>query len=1075
MPDAPHPKHRDHPNVSRSDTTDDLRARADAARAAAPPYAELQVTSNFTFLTGASHPDELVHRAAELGHRAIALTDTNSLAGIVRAHVAAKDSGMRFIVGCRVVSADAPGLAILLYPTDKASYASLCSLLTLGKRRAQKGMCILQWRDVLDRHQNLLAIAVPSSELDEHSMDILRRLRESFDNDRLSLAITRHFAQNDHHRIEQIARAGSRIGIPLVVTSDVHYHVPQRRPLHDVLTCIRTRCTIEQAGYRLHANADRHIKSPCEMHRLYAAYPDALRRTVDIAERTAGFSLDQLRYEYPDEIVPAGISPQQHLEHLTRQGALARFPGGVPDKVQLQIDHELRLIDTLGYAPYFLTVHDIVSFAVSRGILCQGRGAAANSAVCYCLGVTAVDPSRVNMLFERFVSKERDEPPDIDIDFEHERREEVIQYLYAKYGRHRAALTAEVISFRSRLAIREVGKAMGLSRDVIDKLAKDVEWWDTSVAQPHRLRELGLNPSDPFLTQTIELAMQLLGFPRHLSQHVGGFVITRAPLEYLVPIENAAMKDRTVIEWDKDDIEAMGMLKVDILGLGMLSCIRKALDLIATHEHRPLTIATIPPEDPVVYDMICKADTIGVFQIESRAQMSMLPRLKPRNYYDLVIEVAIVRPGPIQGNMVHPYLRRRNGEEPTTYFDETIRRVLGRTLGVPLFQEQAMSLAVEAAGFTPGEADQLRRAIAAWKTRGNKLAMYGERILAGMVRRGYPPEFAANVFEQIKGFAGYGFPESHAASFALLVYASCWLKKHHPGAFACALLNSQPMGFYQPAQIVRDAQAHGVSVRPVDVNRSYWDCTLEETNNGPALRLGLRMVKGLAAADADKIAQCVAQHGPFARIESLWRQSGVKTASLRRLASADAFGSMHLPRQSALWAIQKLNDEPMPLFDHLPARSSAVVEPAYLPRPTPLGQVSHDYAAVGLSLRSHPVSFVRDRLAAMGVTPSGELEHAAKCPDKASITVAGLVLVRQRPGTASGVLFMTIEDETGTANLVVWPSVYDRFRTAIRRSNAIVCTGKVQREGAVVHVVARAIRRLSIDETAGFSKSRDFH
>ena len=1082
MPEAPIPKAKAQPSITLS--TEEIRARAEQARAHAPPYAELQVTSNFTFLTGASHPDELVHQAALLGHRAIAAADTNSLAGIVRFHVAAKEVGMRFMVGCRLTFTDAPGVSVLVYPTDKASYGGLCRMLTLGKRRAEKGECDLVLHDLLEYQQGLLAIVVPPPLADQDCIGVLHGLRSMFDSDRFSIALTRGYQQGDDRRIERTADLAEHIRAPLVATNDVHYHTPRRRPLQDVLTCIRHRCTIEDAGYRLHANAERHLKPPAEMHRIFRQYPQALARTVAIAERTAGFSLDQLRYEYPDEVVPEGCTPQEHLEHLTWAGAVRRFPQGISEKVRAQIVHELTLIRELNYTPYFLTVQDIVAFAVSKGILCQGRGAAANSAVCYCLGVTAVDPSRMNMLFERFVSKERDEPPDIDIDFEHERREEVIQYIYAKYGRERAALTAEVICFRGKLAIREVGTAMGLSRDCIDALSKEISWWDPATVTPEQLRALGLNPADPHLKQTIALANELLGFPRHLSQHVGGFVITRTPLDRLVPIENASMPDRTVIEWDKDDIEALGMLKVDVLGLGMLTCIRKAFSLAADEGGETLTLATIPPEDPIVYDMICKADTIGVFQIESRAQMSMLPRLRPRCYYDLVIEVAIVRPGPIQGNMVHPYLRRRNKEEPEVYYDETIRRVLGRTLGVPLFQEQAMSLAIEAAGFTPGEADQLRRAIGAWKTRGNKLAMYGERIMAGMVNRGYPPQFAANVFEQIKGFSGYGFPESHAASFALLVYASSWLKRHKPAAFAAALINSQPMGFYQPAQIVRDAKEHGVEVRPIDVNHSAWDCTLERglgesrtANIGvsPALRLGMRLVSGLGEHDANRIAAAVAAHGPFRTVTALWRASGVKVAALRRLAAADAFGSMGLSRQAGLWAIQSLSDESLPLFDAALTERARADEPEYLPRPTAYAQVAKDYSAVGLSLRAHPMSFAREQLCAAGVTPNGDLANERLAPDKKSVTVAGLVLVRQRPGTASGVLFMTIEDETGIANLVVWPQVYERFRAVARLSTAIICSGTIQRVGEVVHVVARRFKALELGTLSGMSMSRDFH
>ena len=706
-------------------------------------------------------------------------------------------------------------------------------------------------------------MVVPPRVVSDDVIAALEHLRRVFDEDRLSLAVSRRYHQDDATRIRQIADLGEHLRIPLVATNDAHYHIPQRRTLQDVLTCIRHGCTLEQAGFRLHPNAERHLKAPDEMYRLFLEQSAALARTVEIAERCKGFSLDQLRYNYPDEIVPEGTTPMSHLRELTDAGAAERFPGGVPAQVQGQIDHELRIIDDLRYAPYFLTVHDLVRFARSKDILCQGRGAAANSAVCYCLGVTAVDPSRGNMLFERFVSKERDEPPDIDIDFEHERREEVIQYLYTKYGRDRAALTAEVISYRGRSAIRDVGKAMGLSLDVVEALAREVDWWHDSPDDPQRLAALGLNPRDPHLRSVLLHACEIMGFPRHLSQHVGGFVITQTPLCELVPIENAAMEDRTVIEWDKDDIEALGMLKVDVLGLGMFTCLRKCLDLVAESDGERLTLATIPAEDPATYDMICNADTIGVFQIESRAQMSMLPRLRPRCYYDLVIEVAIVRPGPIQGKMVHPYIRRRNGEETFEYASPEVQRVLGRTLGVPLFQEQCMSLAVSAAGFTPGEADQLRRAIASWKRSGAAIQRFERKLIDGMTARGYSPEFAGQVFTQISGFSGYGFPESHAASFAILVYASCWLKRHKPAAFAAALLNSQPMGFYQPAQIVRDAQEHGVDVRPIDVNHSHWDCTLEASEHGHSIRLGMRLVKSLSQTHANAVHLAVERCGAY--------------------------------------------------------------------------------------------------------------------------------------------------------------------------------------------------------------------
>ncbi|MBI1189603.1 MAG: DNA polymerase III subunit alpha [Tepidisphaera sp.] len=1071
MPEAPFPKVRPHPACSPSEPGHHAPA--------AGGYAELDCISNFSFLEGASHADELVEHAAALGHTAIAIADTHSLAGIVRAHVAAKRAGIQLVVGSRVKPTDAPGLSLLLYPTSRAAYANLCRLLTLGKRRAPKGQCHLTLVDIAAHHEGLLCVLAPPEELNPTCAETARTLRGVFDDDRLSIAVARTYTQDDDARVREVVSLAERVSVPVVATNAVHFHSPQRRRLRDVLTCIKHGCTVAAAGWRLAANSERHLKPADEMARLFAGHPGAIARTREIAARARGFSLDQLKYEYPDEIVPQGSTPMRHLAELTRAGAATRYPQGVPASVQAQIDHELRLIDELNYAPYFLTVEEIVRFARSRGILCQGRGAAANSAVCYCLGVTAVDPARVSMLFERFISKERDEPPDIDIDFEHERREEVIQHLYAKYGRDRAALTAEVISYRGRSAIREVGKAMGLSADTLGIMAKDLDWWSDEPADDARLRRLGLNPREPTLRTTVQLAREIMGFPRHLSQHVGGFVITRTPLSELVPIENAAMQDRTVIEWDKDDIEAMGMLKVDVLGLGMLSCLRKTLDLVSTSGGASLTLATIPPEDPATYDMACKADTVGVFQIESRAQMSMLPRLKPRCYYDLVIEVAIVRPGPIQGKMVHPYIRRRNGEEPVEFASPEIERVLGRTLGVPLFQEQAMALAVVAAGFTPGEADQLRRAIASWKRSGSAIKRFEHQLISGMQARGHTPQFAAQVFQQISGFSGYGFPESHAASFALLVYSSAWLKRHHPAAFAAGLINSQPMGFYQPAQIIRDAQAHGVEVRPVDVSHSQWDCTLEPTPSGPAIRLGMRLVRGLSQEEAEKLVAAVeaaarAGRGLFRDIPTLWRSSSISVASLRLLAQADAFNSLGLSRQRALWAIQALKDDPAPLFEQAGVWAD-VAAPCALPAQSALTGVSEDYRNVGLSLKAHPMRFAREALAAQGVTPNAALADPALTPAGSPVTVAGLVLVRQRPGTASGIVFMTIEDETGVANLIVRPKIYERFRAAAKHSQAIAATGIVERQGDVVHVMTRRIRRVSIAGESIHARSRDFH
>ena len=1086
MPDLPQTKHVPHPWTPhpRDDST------PPPSRASRVPYAELVCASNYGFLNGASHPEELVARAAACGCRAIAVTDDRTLGGIVRAHIAAKEHGIQLVVGTSLsfTNPEATGLRVVVYPTDRSAYARLCRLLTLGKRRAPKGDCHLTLHDLAEHADGMLAVALTPDVPGAGVVEVLSGLRGVFGDDRLSLGIAQHRHADDADRLAVASFLSEHLCIPLVATNDVLHHLPERRALRDVLTCIRHGCTLDRAGYLLLANAERHIKAPEEMARLFTSHPRAIARTIEIAERCAGFSLDQLRYEYPDEVVPAGATPISHLADLTWRGARERYPRGVPSKVVTQIEHELRLIDELRFAPYFLTVHDIVVFARSRGILCQGRGAAANSAVCFALGVTSVDPDRISVLFERFISKERNEPPDIDIDFEHERREEVIQYLYRKYGRERAALTAEIITYRGRSAVREVGKALGLSLDAVDRLAKDMDWWGAGDIDPESLRHHGMNADDPTVRWLATLTGQILGFPRHRSQHVGGFVISRGPLSEIVPIENAAMDDRTVVEWDKDDLDAMGLLKVDVLGLGMLTCIRKAFELVSEHQGRDLTLATVPAEDPAVYDMLCKADSVGVFQVESRAQMSMLPRLKPRSFYDLVIEVAIVRPGPIQGKMVHPYLRRRAGEEPVSYPSDDVRAVLGRTLGVPLFQEQAMSLAIVAAGFTPGEADQLRRAMAAWKRKGDLIYRFGAKIIAGMTERGYPREFADRCFEQIKGFSSYGFPESHAASFALLVYVSSWLKCHHPAAFAAALINSQPMGFYAPAQIIRDAKEHGVEVRPVDVNASAWDCTLEPSSDAPspairpAIRLGMRLVSGMPRADAESVSEAVRRNGPVRDLASLHRRSGISAASIQRLARADAFGSTGIGRQRALWEARALRDVDMPLFENADTpRSQITVSPSKAdpaPRLTPLtehDEVTRDYNTVGLTLRTHPLAFVREMLTPKGVRPTRDLSDASLTPAGTRIAVAGLVLIRQRPSTASGIVFITIEDETGIANLIVRPDVYEKHRRIARHSATIIAKGRVERQGIVVHVLVSSLHTLQNPLAPVRNKSRDFH
>ena len=1037
-----------------------------------PGYVDLQVTTNFSFLQGGSHPEELAVTAAALGHAAIAVTDRNTLAGVVRAHLGCQQAGIRLIPGARLVFRDAPD--VLCLPTDRAAYGRLSRLLTLGRRRAPKGECHLDRADLADAAAGQILIALPPDEregptawdaLPAH-LDAFRQIALEGHAAGLYLAAQHLYRGDDGKRLARLAALARRHGLPLVATNDVLYHSPDRRPLQDVLTCIREHCSIHDAGWRLAANAERHLKPPAEMARLFRDHADAVARTMAIADRCR-FSLAELRYEYPEEIAETGCTAQETLVRLTWAGAAERYPDGVPDPVRHQLQHELDLIGELDYAPYFLTVQDIVRFARSQDILCQGRGSAANSAVCYVLGITAVDPARADLLFERFVSTERKEPPDIDVDFEHERREEVIQHIYEKYTRERAGMTATVICYRTRGAIRDVGKAMGLSLDVVARLNGTVWGWHDDGMTEQRVREAGLDPSDPALRQTLALSREIRGFPRHLSQHVGGFVISRGPLSELVPVENAAMDDRTVIQWDKDDLDALGILKVDVLGLGMLSCVRRGFDLLRRHYGRDYDLATVPAEQPAVYDMLCKADSLGVFQVESRAQMTMLPRLKPRTFYDLVVEVAIVRPGPIQGDMVHPYLRRRNGEETVDYPSEALRAVLEKTLGVPLFQEQAMKIAIVAAGFTPSEADRLRRAMATFRKLGD-IHEFRDKMVQGMLARGYDADFAERCFRQIEGFGTYGFPESHAASFALLVYVSAWLKCFYPAVFACALLNSQPMGFYAPAQIVRDARDHGVAVRPPDVNRSGWDATLEPlqepgapadtpaAGGDVALRLGLRQVGGLAQEDAEAMIRARDAGGPFTEIHAVWRRTGVAPSALERLAAADAFGSLGLDRRRAAWAVRALGPKPLPLF--APLEREVDDPPAALPD-MPIGEhVVQDYKTLSLTLRSHPCRLLRDRLAADGYAPTERLSglrHGAR------ISVAGLVLVRQRPGTAQGIIFITLEDESGIANLVIMPNIFEAFRREVLGARLLGAAGRVERAGDVIHLKVDRLYNLS--------------
>ncbi|GAJ96044.1 error-prone DNA polymerase [Rhizobium rhizogenes] len=1023
-----------------------------------PRYTELQVTSHFSFLRGASSCEELFAQAADLGIEALAIVDRNSLAGIVRAHQAAKDTGVRLIVGCRL-DLDG-GISVLVYPTDRPAYARLCRLLSLGKKRGGKAKYRLDWTDLVAYGEGLIAIFLPD-QADESCALNLRRLREVF-GDRAYLALTLRRRPNDQMRLHELSNMAAAMGVATVVTNDVLFHIPERRILQDVVTCIRHNITIDDAGFRRERHADRYLKPPEEMTRLFSRYPEALARTIEIMERCR-FSLDELAYQYPEERAHPDLTPQQTLEQLTWEGAIWRYPEGLPDKVRKNLEHELRLIEKLEYAPYFLTVNSIVRFARSKDILCQGRGSAANSSVCYVLGITSIDPDINDLLFERFVSEERREPPDIDVDFEHERREIVMQWVFETYGRDHAALCSTVIRYRSKGAVRDVGKALGLPEDMTKMLSSNVWGWGEGVGEQHA-EELNLNLGDRRLRLTLELARQLMGAPRHLSQHPGGFVLTRDRLDELVPIEPAAMAERQVIEWDKDDIDILKFMKVDCLALGMLSCMKRGFDLLAEHKGVTLDLATIPPEDPRTYAMIRKADTLGTFQIESRAQMSMLPRIKPRTFYDLVIEVAIVRPGPIQGDMVHPYLRRREGKEKVVYPKLELEKVLGKTLGVPLFQEQAMRVAIECAGFTPGEADQLRRAMATFKHTGG-VSKFGQKLISGMVANGYEQEFAEKTFKQLEGFASYGFPESHAASFALIAYASSWLKCWHPDVFCASLLNAQPMGFYAPAQIVRDARDHGVEVRPVCVNSSRWDCTLEPTGDEErfAVRLGLRMVKGLANADAAAIVAARADQ-PFASVDDLWRRAGVPAASLVELAEADAFQpSLKLARREALWAIKALRDEPLPLFAAASARENETVpeldEPTVTLRPmTSGGEVVKDYGHVGLTLRSHPLSFLRADLAKRRIVTC---RAAMQARDGTWLEAAGLVLVRQRPGSAKGVMFITIEDETGIANLVVWLKTFEKYRRVVLGAGMIGVYGRIQREGEVVHLVAHRLTDLS--------------
>ncbi|TAY35607.1 DNA polymerase III subunit alpha [Rhizobium leguminosarum] len=1034
-------------------------------------YAELQVTTHFSFLRGASSAAELFETARLLGIEAVGVVDRNSLAGIVRALEASRATGVRLVVGCRLDLQD--GMSILVYPTNRAAYSRLTRLLTLGKGRGGKGNCILNLDDVSAYAEGLIGILVP--DLPDETCGVqIRKMHEIFGNRAyVSLALRRR--PNDQLRLHEISNLAARFRVRTVITNDVLFHEPARRQLQDVVTCIRNNTTIDRVGFERERHADRFLKPPEEMARLFPGYPEALARTIEIVERCR-FSLDELTYQYPEEAIVPGMDAQQSLEHYVRECIPDRYPEGLPQKVLRTIRHELDLIKEMKYAPYFLTVFSIVKFARSQGILCQGRGSAANSAICYILGITSIDPETNDLLFERFVSKERDEPPDIDVDFEHERREQVIQWIYKTYGKDKAALCSTVTRYRAKGAIRDVGKALGLPEDVIKALSSGMWSWSEEVSE-RNVRELNLNPEDRRLVLTLKLAQQLMGAPRHLGQHPGGFVLTHDRLDDLVPIEPASMKDRQIIEWDKDDVEALKFMKVDVLALGMLTCMQKAFDLIREHKEEDLDLAKIRQEDPATYAMIRQADTLGTFQIESRAQMSMLPRLKPKTFYDLVIQVAIVRPGPIQGDMVHPYLRRREGKEKEEYPTPELEAVLKKTLGVPLFQESAMRVAMVCAGFSGGEADQLRKSMATFKFSGG-VSRFKDKLINGMIKNGYTPEFAEKTFGQLEGFGSYGFPESHAASFALIAYASSYVKCHFPDVFCAVLLNSQPMGFYAPAQIVGDAIKHGVEVRPVCINRSRWDCTLERigSTDRHAVRLGMRMVKGIAVADAARIVAAKMDRA-FESVDDVWRRSNVPTEALNQLAEADAFlPSLRLQRRDALWAIKALRDEPLPLFAAAAEREAAVIpeqqEPEVELRQMTQGHnVIEDYGHVGLTLREHPIAFLRRDLQKRNIVTCSDAMNAR---DGRWLMSAGLVLVRQKPGSAKGVMFITIEDETGPANVVVWPSLFEKRRRVVLGSSMMAINGRIQREGDVVHLVAQQLFDLSDDLSGLADRDVDF-
>jgi error-prone DNA polymerase len=1062
-------------------------------------YAELHCISNFSFLRGASHPEEMVGRALALGYTGLAITDECSFAGSVRAHLGLQETietypaarEFKLIHGTEIQLKDGPKLVFLA--TTRAGYGNLSQLVTLARRAAVKGSYRLTVHDVetnLALLEDCLALLVPPSPLAPDSDRNHARWLAQLMPGRSWIACELTRGPDDAARVAALQALAASTGLPLVASGDVHMHARGRKRLQDALTAVRHKLPLVQCGVRLFANAERYLRPLYRLARIYP--PELLAETLAITERCT-FSLDELRYEYPEEVVPPGETPTTYLRRATYEEAVRRYPQGMPESVCELIEYELHLIADLQYEPYFLTVYDIVKFARSQKILCQGRGSAANSAVCYCLGITEVDPARRAVLFERFISRERNEPPDIDVDFEHQRREEVMQYIYKKYGRHRAALTAALHTYRPRGAVRDIGKALGLSLDQVDKLAKTMAWWDGRKIRSERLIEAGFDPGNAVIAQVVELAQELVGFPRHLSQHSGGFVIARERLDRMVPIENAAMDERTVIQWDKDDLDALGLLKIDVLAIGMLSCIRRALDHIngfyaRSHQvempepgfayrqgDRSLELGTIPSEDPRVYDMLCNGDSLGVFQVESRAQMNMLPRLRPRQFYDLVIETAIVRPGPIQGGMVHPYLKRRQGLEPVTFPSEAVKSVLERTLGVSIFQEQVMQLAMVAAGFTPGEADKLRRAMAAWKRKGG-IGPFRDKLISGMLARGYTSEYAEQIYRQIQGFGEYGFPESHAASFALLVYSSSWIKCHEPAAFCAALLDSQPLGFYAPAQIVRDAQKHGVEARPIDVTISNWNCTLEpmQDSGRPAVRLGLELVSGFNEAAAQRIVAARGERA-FVDVADLTRRADLDRGEINALATADALVALVGHRRQALWATLGLAAD-APRTAPLTANTLIHEKRIELPPPSEGQNIVADYDRTSLTLRRHPLALLRRRFETMRLVSAADI---AKARHRQPVRTTGIVTCRQRPSTASGVIFVTLEDETGTINVVVWSSTAEEYRRELVGSTLLTVYGHVERTDTpsvpVIHVIAQRL----VDHSSLLGKlnvaSRDFH